>query len=292
MALNPFDDDAAPSSPGRVSGSRGSTPAPARERRSGLATWERVILVLLIFLLGLLLGTLLWNGEPETNTPVATHQASAAPQASFPDASAPPTSVGPAPSLAAECGGPPPVFEYVIDPAGSAVDPLSPVVQFRVGGLALPAEGRFYWGNDQYGIARLNQVGGGSEFFHQLQPTYEKAGLYDFTSKILDHCGVELTQVYPIAAPLLAPGTVTLNCPGTTDANGFCLVALNQPVTFALGGGPDAGWRWDADGPTSGRQLTRVFSALGEFWIQARFISVDGMLVSPVLKVTPLTKLP
>lgn len=192
----------------------------------------------------------------------------------------------PAPSVPAggDCGATP-VIEYTIDLAASA--PFSPMVQFRENGMALPAAGRFYWGNGQYGIANLNQVGGGNEFFKQVQPIYSTPGEYNFNSNITDACGTVFSYDYPLAVPLTLPTTLTLPCPGTTDVSGFCLVALGQKITFTIGGGPDTGWRWDATGPPGGRTLTRSFDTLGEFWIQARVVSKDGMIVSPLLKVAP-----
>lgn len=255
---------------------------------TGVAYKAVVTLVVLAFLVGALAGALLLNSLGSQGAPISSPQPSLT--AAPPISSAAAMTPEPSAPLSTDCEAPRD-FEFTIDLAGSTATPLSPVVQFRVGGLTRPAEARFFWGNDQYGVANLNEMGG-SEYFKQVRPVYEKAGAYDFRAEITDHCGKVFTVDYPIAAPLAPIDSLTLPCPGKVDVNGFCLVLLGVPVTFAVAGGPEQGWHWDNDGPTGGRTFTRTFATPGEFWVQARALSDEGMLASPILKVAPLNAVP
>jgi hypothetical protein len=180
-----------------------------------------------------------------------------------------------------------PVLSALIDPGAS--ERLSPRIILTAVNLSLPAQGRFEWGDGQYGVARLSDGTGGLDVDTTIQPTYGAPGTYDLSLGVTDACGVITTLPYRVTVPmiLLTPASVT--CPGLVDAKGYCVIALGSEATFAVSGGPpDTAWRWSdepARGDRGGESHAVLRDGTGLLRLQAATVTRTGWLVTPILDV-------
>jgi hypothetical protein len=189
------------------------------------------------------------------------------------------------PAVAATCTAP--VLSALIDPAAS--ERLSPRIILTAVNLSLPAQGRFEWGDGQYGVARMSDGTGGLDLDTTIQPAYSAPGTYDLSLAVTDACGVITTLPYRVTVPMILPTSASVTCPGLVDAMGYCVIALGSEATFAVSGGPpDTAWQWSDDPARSerGRESHAVLrNGTGLLRLQAATVTRTGWLVTPILDV-------
>lgn len=183
-----------------------------------------------------------------------------------------------------------PILSAVIDPGASL--PLSPRIVLTADGLTLPAQGRFEWGDGQYGVARLDDGDGALGVVTNVQPVYTTAGTYTLELAVTDACGATTTLAFPVAVPLRLPAPAAIECPASVDASGFCVVGLGAVSTFTVtGGGPAGPWHWNAssaEGPADARSHRVFADDARPVHLQATAITPTGWLVTPVLQVVAI----
>jgi hypothetical protein len=189
------------------------------------------------------------------------------------------------PAIAVTCTVP--VLSALIDPGAS--ERLSPRIILTAVNLSLPAQGRFEWGDGQYGVARLSDGTGGLDVDTTIQPTYGAPGTYDLSLVVTDACGVITTLPYRVTVPMILPTPASVTCPGLVDTMGYCVIALGTEATFGVSGGPaDTAWQWSDDPTRNGRGTktdVRLRNDTGLLRLQAANVTPSGWLVTPVLDV-------
>jgi hypothetical protein len=189
------------------------------------------------------------------------------------------------PAIAVTCTVP--VLSALIDPGAS--ERLSPRIILTAVNLSLPAQGRFEWGDGQYGVARLSDGTGGLDVDTTIQPTYGAPGTYDLSLVVTDACGVITTLPYRVTVPMILPTPASVTCPGLVDTMGYCVIALGTEASFGVSGGPaDMAWQWSDDSArnASGRESHAVLrNGTGLLRLQAATVTRTGWLVTPILDV-------
>jgi hypothetical protein len=189
------------------------------------------------------------------------------------------------PAVAATCTTP--VLSARIDPAAS--ERLSPRIILTAVNLALPAQGRFEWGDGQFGVARMSDGTGGLDVDTTIQPKYGAPGTYDLSLAVTDACGVITTLPYRVTVPMILPTPASVTCPGLVDTTGYCVIALGTEVTFGVSGGPaDTAWQWSDESWRNGRGTetnVRLRRDTGLLRLQATNVTPTGWLVTPILDV-------
>jgi len=155
------------------------------------------------------------------------------------------------------------------------------VVTIRVNDIATPGSINVSADGSRQYIDQKFDAEGSSTRDVDYDVTFGASGRHEIVAKVIDACGRPTVFEFNLATPFLS-FTDALECPGSIDANGYCLVARNTAVELVIPAGTGT-WIWD-DAVSSPATRARTFTeAIPLVFVQARSFTGGGMRVTPVL---------
>jgi hypothetical protein len=159
-------------------------------------------------------------------------------------------------------------------------------VNVRINGITTPGKIRVDAKNSRQYLDQKFEAEGASTREVVYDVTFGDAadpvsGRQSIDVTVTDACGRVYTDSFLVATPF-AGFTDAVSCPGTIDANGYCIVNRATPVSLVIPGGSGS-WTWD-DGEVSTGTRARLFDEkLLLVFAQARSFDGGEMRVTPVL---------
>jgi hypothetical protein len=213
-----------------------------------------------------------------------------------------PTTAAVIPSAAAAAATPrdcaPARLVAFVDPArGSSMEPH---VDVHWSDLATPAQARINWGNGEYQIARVDSLQSAARPV-AVDARYTMAGDYMLTVSVTDACGTTQVDTLQLTVPLSTAQPPGIECPGTLDPSGFCLVAQGEPVAVQIAGALPGSTplTWRSDRPLAGIDPTLSAASVGltlpdatAYTLQASARTPDGWVVTKPLTLIGVPRRP
>ncbi|MEA2623048.1 MAG: hypothetical protein QOH61_1958 [Chloroflexota bacterium] len=191
-----------------------------------------------------------------------------------------------------------PTLVAFVDPARGST--MEAHVDLHWADLATPAQALVTWGNGEYQTARVDSLQSAARPV-AVDARYATAGDYILTVSVTDACGATQVDTLELTVPLSAAPPPAIECPGTLDPSGFCLIPQGERVALRVSGElPESTpLTWRGDRPLAGIDPTVPAASVGltlpdatAYTLQASARTPDGWVVTKPLTLIGIPRRP